>query len=66
MVKSNLTGLQIQNRECLIKIISCLHHLTREGVHLRGHWNDQSFKQHLYFCAEDDPVIWLNRKNWND
>ena len=67
MTKSNLTKVQRQNRACLIKIISCLRYLPRQGLPLRGHGNDQdsSFKQLLKCRAEDDPVFseWLNRKN---
>ena len=37
MVKSNLTEVQSQNRACLIKIISCLRYLARQGLLLLGH-----------------------------
>ena len=50
MVKSNLTEVQSQNRAYLIKIISYLSYLTRKGLPLREHENDQdsNFKQ-LFF-----------------
>ena len=50
MVKSNLTEVQSQNRAYLIKIISYLRYLTRKGLSLREHGNDQdsNFKQ-LFF-----------------
>ena len=35
MVKSNLTEVRSQNRACLIKIISCVRCLTRQGLPLR-------------------------------
>ena len=41
MVKSNLTEVQSQNRAYLIKIISYLCYLTRKGLPLREHENDQ-------------------------
>ena len=37
MVKSNLTEVQSQNRACLIKIISCLRYLARQGLLPLGH-----------------------------
>ena len=69
MIKSNSTEVKSQNRACLIKFISCLRYLARQGLPLRGHGNDQdsNFKQLLTCRAEDDPVFseWLNRKNQN-
>ena len=69
MIKSNSTEVKSQNRACLIKIISYLRYLARQGLPLRGHGNDQdsNFKQLLTCHAEDDPVFseWLNRKNQN-
>ena len=41
------------------RIISCLRHLVRQGLRLRGHGNDQesNFKQLLKCHAEDDPIF---------
>ena len=41
MVKSYLTEVQSQNGACLIKIISCLRYLDRQGFPPRGHGNEQ-------------------------
>ena len=41
MVKSYLTEVQSQNGACLIKIISCLRYLDRQGFPARGHGNEQ-------------------------
>ena len=69
MIKKNLTGIQSQNRACLIKIIERLRYLAHQGLLLYGHGNDQdsNIKQLLNCRGEDDPVYlgWLNRMNQN-
>ena len=59
MIKTNSTEVQSQNRACLIKIISYLRYLARQGLPLRGHGNDQdsNFKQLLKCRPADDPVF---------
>ena len=55
------------NRQCLLKILSNLRFLSRQGISLRG--DDQelnsNFTQLLILRGEDDPRIdtWLNRKS---
>ena len=69
MIKSNSTEVQMQNRACLIKMISCLRYLLCQRLPLCGHGNDQgsNFNQLLNCHAEDDPVFpeWLNTKSQN-
>ena len=51
----------------MLKIISCLHYLARQGLPFRGHGDekDANFKQLYPFRAEDDPAFakWLKDKN---
>ena len=70
MIKSNLTEVQSQNGACLIKIISCLRYLARQGLPTSTwtwKYQESNFKQLLNCRAEDDPVFseWLIRKNQN-
>ena len=55
-----------QNRASLLKILSSLKYLARQGLAMRGDGSDEdsNFKQLLYLRAEDDPNLaqWLKRK----
>lgn len=66
LLQSNLTDLQSQSRASLLKIISCLRYLARQGLPLRGHGDDKdsNVTQLLKFRAEDDPAFkeWLEKK----
>ena len=54
------------SRQCLLKILSNLRFLSRQGIALRGDGNesDSNFVQLLKLCGDDDPRIesWLQRK----
>ena len=67
MFKTNMTETQRENRTPLLKIISWLHYLARQGLPFRrnGDEKDVNFKQLIRFSAEDDPVFteWLKQKN---
>ena len=67
MVKSNLTEVQSQNRAYLIKIISYLRYLTRKGLSLREHGNDQdsNFKQLFFLPFPCIPVLFFWKLYWN-
>ena len=56
-----------ENRISLLKMISCLRYLARQGQPFRGHGDekDANFKQLICFRAEDDPAftMWLKEKN---
>ena len=66
MINQGLCETQNQNRSALVKIISALRYLARQGLPLRGHGNDidSNFKQLLKYRAEDDPAFanWLKKK----
>ena len=55
-----------ENRQCLLKILSTLQFLGRQGIALRGDGNesDSNFVQLLKLCGNDDLRIetWLLRK----
>ena len=55
-----------QNRKMLMKIVSSLKYLARQGLPIRGDGNeiDSNFTQLLKLKGEDDPSIldWLERK----
>ena len=48
-----------ENRQCLLKILSNLHFLGRQGIALRGDGNesDSNFVQLLKLYGNDDPRI---------
>ena len=54
------------NRQCLLKILSNLRFLARQGIALRGDGDekDSNFIQLLKLRGNDDPRIetWLQRK----
>ena len=53
-------------RTCLLKIISTIKYLARQGLPLRGHEeSDGNFMQLLHLRSEDLPVLltWLERRN---
>ena len=52
----HLTETKCENRASLLKILSCLRYLARQGLLLRGHGNnkDSNFKQLLNVRGEDD------------
>ena len=52
------------NRECLLKILSSVRFLARQGLALRGD-GDESDSNYMQLRGEDDPKVleWLKRKN---
>ena len=62
-----MTETQRENRTSLLKIITCLRYLARQGLPFTGHGdeNDANFKQLICIRAEDDPTFakWLKEKN---
>ena len=62
-----MTETQRESRTSLLKIISCLRYLARQGLPFRGHGDDKdaNYKQLIRFRAEDDPAFarWLKEKN---
>ena len=67
MFKSNMTETQRESRTSLLKIISYLRYLARQGLPFRGYGDDKdaNFKQLIRFRAEDDPAFakWLKERN---
>ena len=57
---------KLERRQCLLKIMSSIQFLARQGLPLRGHGDDSSsnFTQLLKLRAEDDQrlVTWMKRK----
>lgn len=57
---------KFENRQCFIKIMSCIQHLARQGLPLRGDKTeaDANFVQLLELQSKDNPNIvnWLQRK----
>lgn len=66
-LSSALKTEKLQRCQCLLKLISNMKYLTRQGQPLRGHGdeNDSNFMQLLLLRAEDDSRImdWLEKKN---
>ena len=66
-LKNNSTETQCENRASLLKILSYLHYLARQGLLFRGHGDNKgsNFKQLLNFRGEDELVFaeWLKKKN---
>ena len=52
------------NRKILLKILSCVKFLARQGLALRGDGDesDSNFLQLFHFQADDMTVDWLKRK----
>ena len=66
ILEKNLTNVQRQNRESLLKVISSLRYLARQGLPLRGNDDKESnFQQLLKLRAENDPIFsdWLKRRS---
>ena len=65
-IRSTLKLQQDQNRKTLIKIMSSIRYLARQGIALRGHNEENpNFIQLLYLRAKDDDNLkeWLLRKS---
>ena len=65
-IRSTLKLQQDRNRKTLIKIMSIIRYLARQGIALRGHNEENSnFIQLLNLRAEDDVNLkeWLLRKS---
>ena len=58
---------KLENRRCLLKILSTIRFFARQGFPLRGHGDDSSsnFMQLLKLQAEDDRKInsWIHKKS---
>ena len=67
MLSSEYATEKGQNRECLLKIISNLKFLVREGLPVRGDGDKtvSNFIQLLKLRGQDDPLLkcWLIRKS---
>ena len=65
-VSSQIQREKEQNRENFLKIVSAIKYLARQGLAMRGHYDDRdsNFMQLLFFAAERDRDLrdWLNRK----
>jgi len=65
-LSSALKTEKLQRRRCLLKLISNMKYLTRQGLSLRGHGDesDSNFMQLMILRAEDDSRImdWLEKK----
>ena len=57
---------KMERRQCLLKILSNVKFLARQGLPLRGHGDegDSNFHQLLKLRSEDDPRVktWLSKK----
>ena len=66
MLSSQYAQKKKHNRECLLRIISNLKFLGRQGLPLRGDGNeaDSNFMQLMKLTAQDDPRLqeWLGKK----
>ena len=58
-LEKNPSNVQRQNRESLLKVISSVRYLARQGLPLRGKKDDKdsNFQQLLKLRAENDPVF---------
>lgn len=63
-LSSQLKLEKLQRRQCLLKLISNMKHLTRQGQPLRGHGDesDSNFMQLLLLRAEDGQDNYLAGK----
>lgn len=59
MLHSNIAKEKATNRHCLLKVISCLKFLARQGCAIRGHddCGDGNFYQLLKLMSEDDAQV---------
>ena len=66
MLSSQHAQQKKQNRDCLLKIVSNLKFLARQGIALRGDGGDadSNFIQLMKMSARDDPYLaeWLQKK----
>ena len=67
MLSSQHSAEKAQNRTCLLKILSNLRFLARQGCAIRGsgeHEKDSNFYQLYKLRCEDDPALeeWLRKK----
>lgn len=66
MILSERAQTKKQNRECLLKILSNMKFLARQGLPPRGDGNetDSNFTQLMNLSAKDDPQFaeWLEKK----
>ena len=59
MLCSTLAHEKVTNRHCLLKVISCLKFLARQGCAIRGHddYGDGNFYQLMKLMSEDDSKV---------
>lgn len=59
MLSSTLAKEKAANRHCLLKVLSSLRFLARQGCGIRGHDDDKegNFQQLFLLLAEDDPKV---------
>ena len=59
-----MTKTQRENRTSLLKMISCLRYLARQGLPFKGHGDekDANFKQLIRFRPEDILLLPSGRK----
>ena len=59
MLCSTLAHEKATNRHCLLKVISCLKFLARQGCAIRGHddYGDGNFYQLMKLMSEDDSKV---------
>ncbi len=61
MLCSSLAKQKATNRYCLLKVMTCLKFLARQGCAIRGHndLDDGNFYQLMKLISEDDPKVKL-------
>ena len=67
MISSQLTNLQAPRRAGLLKQITSLHFLLRQGLAIRGHSEDEeNLSQLLKLRTEDSDTVqaWLNEEKY--
>ena len=67
-LNEQLASAQSLHREMLLKVISSIKFLARQGIPFRGHNDDTeaNLYQLLLHCAEDDPCLkyWLSKNDF--
>ena len=61
MLSSTLAKEKATNRHCLLKVLSSLRFLSRQGCGIRGHDDDKEghFQQLFLLLAEDDAKVFI-------
>lgn len=61
LLSSSLAKEKATNKHCLLKVLSILQFLSRQGCGIRGHDDDKegNFQQLFLLLAEDDAKVFM-------